>query len=105
MSRVKKVVKSKSMLTEECHLNPFLERHGLEVIDTRYQTGHSFWMYSMHHLTRYHGGSRPGLSRMFDPFGGWPALPGLLGFTALDKVRSGLGMRTSSMLMLARKAG
>lgn len=31
---VKKVVKSKSMLTEECHLNPFLERHGLEVTDT-----------------------------------------------------------------------
>src|SRR4029079_13581536 len=32
--RVKKVVKSKSMLTEECHLNPFLERHGIEVVDT-----------------------------------------------------------------------
>ncbi len=31
---VRKVVKSKSMLTEECHLNPFLERHGIEVIDT-----------------------------------------------------------------------
>ncbi|HTI50412.1 MAG TPA: lactate utilization protein B [Planctomycetaceae bacterium] len=31
---VKKVVKSKSMLTEECHLNPFLERHGIEVTDT-----------------------------------------------------------------------
>lgn len=31
---VKKVVKSKSMLTEECHLNPFLERHGMEVVDT-----------------------------------------------------------------------
>ena len=31
---VKKVVKSKSMLTEECHLNPFLERHGMEVTDT-----------------------------------------------------------------------
>lgn len=30
----KRVVKSKSMLTEECHLNPFLERHGLEVVDT-----------------------------------------------------------------------
>ncbi|OYW14486.1 MAG: 4Fe-4S ferredoxin [Planctomycetales bacterium 12-60-4] len=29
-----KVVKSKSMLTEECHLNPFLERHGIEVTDT-----------------------------------------------------------------------
>jgi L-lactate dehydrogenase complex protein LldF len=31
---VKKVVKSKSMLTEECHLNPFLESKGLEVVDT-----------------------------------------------------------------------
>jgi L-lactate dehydrogenase complex protein LldF len=31
---VKKVVKSKSMLTEECHLNPYLERHGIEVVDT-----------------------------------------------------------------------
>ncbi|PQO45651.1 LutB/LldF family L-lactate oxidation iron-sulfur protein [Blastopirellula marina] len=29
-----RVVKSKSMLTEECHLNPFLEKHGLEVVDT-----------------------------------------------------------------------
>ena len=31
---VKKVVKSKSMLTEECHLNHSLEQHGLEVIET-----------------------------------------------------------------------
>ncbi|TAH21192.1 MAG: lactate utilization protein [Cytophagales bacterium] len=30
----KKIVKSKSMLTEECHLNPFLEKNGIEVIDT-----------------------------------------------------------------------
>jgi L-lactate dehydrogenase complex protein LldF len=29
-----RVVKSKSMLTEECHLNPHLERHGIEVTDT-----------------------------------------------------------------------
>lgn len=29
-----KVVKSKSMLTEECHLNPFLERNGVTVTDT-----------------------------------------------------------------------
>lgn len=29
-----RVVKSKSMLTEECHLNPYLIEHGLEVIDT-----------------------------------------------------------------------
>jgi L-lactate dehydrogenase complex protein LldF len=31
---VKQVVKSKSMLTEECHLNDFLEKQGIEVIDT-----------------------------------------------------------------------
>ena len=31
---VQRMVKSKSMLTEECHLNPYLERHGIEVIDT-----------------------------------------------------------------------
>ncbi|WP_457561493.1 lactate utilization protein B [Caminibacter pacificus] len=30
----KKVVKSKSMLTEECGLNEFLEKNGIEVIDT-----------------------------------------------------------------------
>lgn len=32
--QVRKLVKSKSMLTEECHLNPYLERHGIEVIDS-----------------------------------------------------------------------
>ena len=31
---VKKIVKSKSMLTEECELNPYLENRGYEVIDT-----------------------------------------------------------------------
>lgn len=30
----KSIVKSKSILTEECHLNPFLEKNGIEVIDT-----------------------------------------------------------------------
>ena len=32
--QVKKVVKSKSMLTEECHLNENLERSGIEVVET-----------------------------------------------------------------------
>lgn len=31
---VRRVVKSKSMLTEECHLNPYLEQRGIEVVDT-----------------------------------------------------------------------
>ena len=30
----KMMVKSKSMLTEECHLNPFLEKNGITVVDT-----------------------------------------------------------------------
>ncbi len=32
--RVARVVKSKSMLTEECGLNPYLEARGIEVVDT-----------------------------------------------------------------------
>lgn len=32
--QVKTVAKSKSMLTEECHLNPYLNRHGIDVVDT-----------------------------------------------------------------------
>jgi len=28
------IVKSKSILTEECHLNPYLEKSGIEVVDT-----------------------------------------------------------------------
>ncbi len=31
---VNRLVKSKSMLTEECHLNPFLIENGIEVVDT-----------------------------------------------------------------------
>lgn len=33
-SNAKMVVKSKSMLTEECGLNPFLENKGIEIVDT-----------------------------------------------------------------------
>ena len=32
--KVKKLVKSKSMLTEECEMNPFLEQHGIDVVET-----------------------------------------------------------------------
>jgi hypothetical protein len=82
-------------------LSRLLEQAGLEVVATRYQTGHSFWMWSMHHVTRYHKGSRPKLAHaLFNPFKG---LPALLAFTAFDKVRAAVGCKTSSMLMLARK--
>ena len=32
--KMSRLVKAKSMLTEECHLNPFLERNGIDVVDT-----------------------------------------------------------------------
>ncbi len=32
--KAKRIVKSKSMLTEECHLNPYLQKNGYEVVDT-----------------------------------------------------------------------
>ncbi len=31
---VRRLVKSKSMLTEECHMNPFLEKNGVEVVES-----------------------------------------------------------------------
>ena len=31
---VKKMVKSKAMLTEECEMNPYLEQHGIDVVET-----------------------------------------------------------------------
>lgn len=34
LKQAKSVVKSKSMVTEEIHLNPFLSRHGIEVVET-----------------------------------------------------------------------
>jgi L-lactate dehydrogenase complex protein LldF len=33
-NNVHKLVKSKSMLTEECHLNPYLEKRGIEVVES-----------------------------------------------------------------------
>lgn len=33
-NKVSRIVKSKSMLTEECHLNEYLVKHGVETVDT-----------------------------------------------------------------------
>jgi len=73
---------------------------GLDVVTTQYQTGHSFWMYSFHHMLRYGSHPRPWLAQQFNPFRG---LPMLMLFTALDKLRGWAGFKTSSMLVVARK--
>ncbi|WP_146118775.1 class I SAM-dependent methyltransferase [Blastopirellula marina] len=77
-----------------------LEDSGLQVQAHRFQTGHSFWMYSFHHMLGYGVGWKR-MAQLFNPFKG---LPFLLGFTALDLVRSKLGFSTSAILMVARKS-
>jgi SAM-dependent methyltransferase len=77
-----------------------LTDNGLEVLGVVFQTGHSFWMYSLHHFVRYEGGSRPGLGNLFDPI---KSLLGIATFTAVDLFRGALGAKTSAMLVIARR--
>jgi SAM-dependent methyltransferase len=74
--------------------------NGMEVIAILFQTGHSFWMYSLHHLLRYQGASRPGLGKLFDPV---KSLIGIAAFTGIDLLRGTFGSKTSAMLVIARK--
>ncbi|HEU0162379.1 MAG TPA: class I SAM-dependent methyltransferase [Rhizomicrobium sp.] len=79
-----------------------LEQNGFRVRAIRYQTGHSFWLYSLHHAIRYNPILPSAmLSRLFDPL---RSLPMLVLVTALDKLRALLGMRTSAMLVIAERA-
>jgi SAM-dependent methyltransferase len=80
-----------------------LSEAGLEVVAIRHQTGHSFWLYSLHHLARYNAlWPSPGLARWFDPMRSRVALIAATGF---DIVRRTLGARTSAMLVITRHAG
>jgi len=87
------------LFTEQT-LARLLRGAGLEPITTMYQTGHTFWMFSVHHWLRYSGRPHVQLARLFDPFN---SVMLLAAFTAFDKARAAAGMRTSSMLMLARR--
>jgi len=77
-----------------------LTDNGMQVLAIAFQTGHSFWMYSLHHLVRYGNGSRPRLGRIFDPM---KSLGGIAAFTAFDLLRGALGAKTSAMLVIARR--
>ncbi len=88
-------------LFQQNSLDSLLNRNGLEIESVGYQTGHSFWMYSLHHVFKYNTiRPMPLLARCFDPLKG---LPFLIAFTAFDTIRRLLGLRTSSLLMVARK--
>jgi SAM-dependent methyltransferase len=78
-----------------------LEKAGLEVVTVRYQTGHSFWLYSLHHMARYNGTwPMPRLAKFFDPL---RSKFMLILFTGFDILRRMLGFKTSAMLVLARR--
>lgn len=64
-----------------------------------YQTGHSFWLYSFHHLIKYQF-NLPHLARFFDPL---KSKLFLIIFTLFDLFRSRLGFKTSSMLIILEK--
>jgi SAM-dependent methyltransferase len=81
-------------------LTDLLADCGLEIQAVRYQTGHSFWMYSFHHALRFRRRCFPRLARAFDPL---QSLPFLMLFTAFDIVRATLGFRTSAVLVVARR--
>jgi SAM-dependent methyltransferase len=73
---------------------------GLDVEALRYETGHSFWMYSFHHVIRYGRRPRIKLATAFDPL---KSVVPLIGFTGFDRLRSMLGAKTSAMLLIAKK--
>lgn len=81
-------------------ISRLLQDNGMEVLATVFETGHSFWMYSLHHAVRYQGKSRPRAGEWFDPM---KSLIGLAGFTAFDLFRGALGSKTSAMLVISRK--
>ena len=75
---------------------------GYEIVSVKYQTGHSFWMFSFHHMFKYGKNKFPLLAKMFDPFSS-SGLPLLIAFSGFDKLRSIFRFKTSSMLVIARR--
>jgi SAM-dependent methyltransferase len=89
-------------LFDEQGLRRLLEASGFRVLRTRYQTGHSFWLYSLHHALRYNRRlPMPRLAGLFHPL---KSLPMLALATGFDFLRGRLGFRTSAVLVVAQLA-
>lgn len=73
--------------------------HALEVKAVRYQPGHSFWLFSLHHLIA-NKWSAPSLAKLVHPL---KSLPALAIVVTLDVIRAKLGFKTSSMLIAMSK--
>lgn len=72
---------------------------GFSVVTIKYQTGHAFWLWTLHHWLKY-GIDCPRLAAFCHPLRNVPLLAIA---TAFDLFRAGLGRRTSAMLLLAQK--
>jgi SAM-dependent methyltransferase len=82
-------------------LTTLLERNGFIVEAVSFQTGHSFWLFSLHHLIRFNRVlPMPRVAQLFHPL---KSLPMLVLVTLFDTVRAKLGFRTSAMLFVARR--
>jgi len=77
-----------------------LERNNFHIIDFSYQTGHSFWMWSIHNLLKEKGFKK--ISTFFNPLLK-KSLFFLIFFTIFDKFRSFLGIKTSAILINSKK--
>jgi 2-polyprenyl-3-methyl-5-hydroxy-6-metoxy-1,4-benzoquinol methylase len=74
---------------------------GFTITKIRYQPGHAFWLWTLHHWLKYRLKS-PRLATLAHPL---KSVPLLALVTAFDMIRSKLGFKTSAMLVLARKPG
>lgn len=84
-------------------LTTLLEQNGFTIEAVQYQTGHSFWLFSLHHSIRYNRVlPLPWLAPLFHPL---KSLPMLMLATLFDLARAKLGFRTSAMLFIARRTG
>ena len=84
-------------------LRLLLTRNGFTIEAMTFQTGHSFWLYSLHHLIRYNAFlPMPRLAQLFHPL---KSLPMLVLVTLFDTIRAKFGAPTSSMLLIARRTG
>lgn len=80
-------------------LQRLLINAGFSVVAVKYQTGHAFWLWTLHHWLKY----RKGWTRAAKFCHPLRNVPLLAVATAFDLVRAGFGQRTSAMLVLARK--
>ncbi len=72
---------------------------GFEITNVNYLPGHSFWLYSFHHLFKYEW-NLPSIAKFMDPM---KSKLFLIIFTLFDIVRARLGFKTSSIMIVARK--